>query len=183
VISGKILYPQFGFGSTLWHGGGIYIPVMPAPPGLIPPLPGGTVRKPPSPASEQYEHDHGKTNWVVTPSIEWDLKPVPARPNCDPGFNPKPYYGPGSDTMSADFMGGGAYNNPNFGLPSDGGGSFIGLGRFDSACNIPNDMQPSTPSGGLFGPDFGVEPFKDTPDNTFRTAVCAFSQAIWCQTA
>jgi hypothetical protein len=77
-------------------------------------------------------------------------------PDPDPHFNPKPNYGPGSDTMSADFMGGGAYNNPNFGLPSDGGGSFIGLGRFDSACNIPNDMQPSTPSGGLFGPDFGI---------------------------
>jgi hypothetical protein len=155
TISGKMFYPNHGFGAAMWQGG-IWLPFMPAPPGLIPPLPGGTVRTPPSSASEQYEHDHGKTNWVVTPSIEWDLKPVPARPNCDPGFNPKPYYGPGSDRMSADFMGGGAYNNPNFGLPSDGGGSFIGLGRFDSACNIPNDMQPDIPSGGLFGPDFGI---------------------------
>jgi hypothetical protein len=159
TISGKLFFPNHGFGAAMWQGG-IWLPFMPAPPGLIPPLPGGTVRKPPSSASEQYEYDHGKPNWVITPSIEWDLKPVPARPNIDPGFSPRnPLRGPGSDTMSADFMGGGAYNNPNFGLPSDGGGSFIGLGRFDSACNIPNDMQPSTPSGGLFGPDFGVGPW------------------------
>jgi hypothetical protein len=149
-ISGKMFCPNHGSGSMMWQGG-IWLPVMPAPPGLIPPLPG----TPKAPEKPKANNPHTEIN---APPVRLNPQPMPKGPypDPDPHFNPKPYYGPGSDRMSADFMGSSAYNNPNFGLPSDGGGSFIGLGRFDSACNIPNDMQPSTPSGGLFGPDFGI---------------------------
>ena len=43
------------------------------------------------------------------------------------------------------------YDNPQYRI-EDQGGMFTGIGRMHAACNVPNDMQPSTPPGGLFGP-------------------------------
>ena len=60
------------------------------------------------------------------------------------------------------------YNDPNYGLPSDGGGAFIGTGATTS-CIMPSPMQPATPVGGLFGPDsyapFWGNPGYTTPEN------------------
>ena len=82
----------------------------------------------------------------------------PTKPDIDPGFSPHMPFGPGSGSGSGfgwhgAMMMSAGYNDPNFGLPSDSGGSFIELGRMKAACNIPNEIQPAIPPDGLFGPD------------------------------
>ena len=88
--------------------------------------------------------------------------------NIDPGFDP--HWKPDIPSTLPDWAAG--YDNPNYGLPADSGGSFVGWGRFEVACNIPNDLQPSIPPGGLFGPEVPMpgwdDPeYKPPPDFTF----------------
>jgi hypothetical protein len=66
------------------------------------------------------------------------------------------------------------YNDPNYGLPSDAGGSFIGVGEM-TKCIMPLPIMPATPPGGLFGPDafvpFWGNPGYDTPPDISNPGV------------
>ena len=98
-------------------------------------------------------------------------KPKPGEPgwDMDPGFSPG-WLGPWSRGRWGRDKFPGGYGNPNYGL-GDQAGSFVGIGRMDAACNVPNDMQPSTPPGGLFGPGanpplWGNPGYSPPPDTT-----------------
>jgi hypothetical protein len=53
-------------------------------------------------------------------------------------------------------MGGGAYSDPSLGTGDPIGAATVGLGLMARMCNIPNEIQPAIPPGGLFGPDCPV---------------------------
>ncbi|MCD6218501.1 hypothetical protein J7L05_11700 [bacterium] len=134
-VAGRMLFPNSGMRSPYWSEGP-FLPFCPAPEGLIPDLRDGSGWDIPK-----------RGNIIRRP--DWHPRPNPGE--GAPDLSP-PEIDPGFDVGGAMLMPSG-YNNPNYGLPSDGGGAFIGMGRFDAACNIPNEMQPGIPPGGLFGPD------------------------------
>jgi len=178
TISGKVLFPNRGGWSSIIGGGfmmnGVTPPsggfiIGPAKPPVMPSIPDWTSPSPESP--------------FTPPSgtvIPWSPSPGPPPPNphgrldeLDPGFHPhfpRGPFGPGS-SITMDAMMSAGYNDPSFGLPSDAGGSFIGIGEM-TKCIMPLPIMPATPPGGLFGPDafvpFWGNPGYDTPpDITF----------------
>ena len=84
----------------------------------------------------------------------WDGPPE-AMPDPDPWFDPsyRPPLPWGRD---------GGYSHPRFGTGYPVGGAFTGLGRYERACHIPSEIQPSIPPPGLFGPD-GILPWDKFP--------------------
>jgi len=128
-----------------------------------------------------WNHGHAIMNpydpWLGAPEPD----PIPGfpLPDPDPWMDPtdprgKPPWwrapwwskGPGSSVgPGGDIMGGDGYNNPAWGIGDIPGGTFVGMDRFFAACNIPNDLQPAIPPGGLLGPD-GVAPWGRFPGYT-----------------
>ena len=112
----------------------------------------------------------GSDNMIPwTPDIPDNIPPAPRDPDpwMDPFYPGWRGMSPGSSITSGSMMSAG-YNDPNYGLPSDGGGAFTGTGAAPT-CIMPAPMQPSVPVGGLFGPDafmsFWGNPGYDTPPN------------------
>jgi len=66
------------------------------------------------------------------------------------------------ETKKEDLMGGEGFDNPAYGFGDTIGGSFAGFGRMTRACNIPNEIQPTTPPDGLLlrGLTLGTVPGK-----------------------
>ena len=139
------------------------LPFMPAP--FMPAIP----MDPPSPGPE-----------YPMPAIDFIPEPIPEAPpfkrrhpeDIDPGFTFPPHRpkgplpmpdwrGPGGSSNPEDFMGGEGFDNPEHGFGDTIGGSFAGFGRMTRACNIPNEIQPTTPPEGLFGPDHFISIWND----------------------
>jgi len=137
--------------------GGLFGPDAFMPPPFMPAIP----MDPPSPGPE-----------YPMPPIDFIPTPIPEPPpferrrpeDIDPGFTWPPHRpkgplpmpdwrGPGGSSNPEDFMGGEGFDNPEHGFGDTIGGSFAGFGRMTRACNIPNEIQPTTPPEGLFGPD------------------------------
>ena len=84
-----------------------------------------------------------------------DEPPNPWGPGgLDPGFEHPKFPIPGGGIRPVDIMGGGAYTDPSLGTGNPIGAATVGLGLMERMCNIPNEIQPAIPPGGLFGPDF-----------------------------
>ncbi len=80
-------------------------------------------------------------------------------PNPEP--TPEDFFGaPGDDHHGASMMSVG-YDDPSTGL-GNSVGAFVGIGQMTAICDIPNEIQPGVPGGGLFGPD-GIVPWGTMP--------------------
>jgi len=183
TISGKVLFPNRGGWSSIIGGG--FMMGSATPPslggiGTLGPLigyPGGSMMDPNAPSPEA---PFAPPSGTVIP---WSPQPGPPPPDphgrldeLDPGFHPhfpRGPFGPGS-SITMDAMMSAGYNDPSFGLPSDAGGSFIGVGEM-TKCIMPLPIMPATPPGGLFGPDafvpFWGNPGYDTPANITNPGV------------
>jgi len=159
--SGKVLMPNSGSGNPAW--GNMDVMVMRKEMPWSPPDslmgPGWRRKSPGSSASSRYMMGLDK-------EMPWS----PPDSLMGPGWRRK---SPGSSASSRYMMSAG-YNDPNYGLPSDGGGSFIGSGGAPT-CIMPMPMQPSVPVGGLFGPDafmsFWGNPGYDPPPDIFNPGI------------
>jgi hypothetical protein len=150
-VAGKMMFPNSGFRGPKW--GENMIPICRPPAWMLPPpLPG------PPPIGDYGPNPFiGGGGWPL-PTIPPDSPILRPKPDIDPGFEIHPPFGPGSGSGSGigwhgAMMMSAGYNDPNFGLPSDSGGSFIGTAICYAPCCIPPDIQPAIPPDGLFGPD------------------------------
>lgn len=149
-VSGKMMFPNSGLGSPMWHGD-IFLPYMPMP-DWMKPDPMMPTRKPDKFKLPAYKQVPRPTPGQDLPD---DWKPGNNH-NIDPGFDP--HWIPEIPSTLPEW--GAGYNNPSYGLPSGGGGSFM-ESTSEGGCNIPDDMQPGIPSGGLFGSDLPMPGWDD----------------------
>lgn len=155
--AGKVLFPKSGFGRPAWWNVDVMVARCPVPglPDLTPPAPGAP-----------FTPSGGWIPWSPNAPGPGDIPPRRRPEDLDPGFSPPfppGWFGPGTAITAGDMMSAG-YNDPNFGLPADGGGSFMGPSA-PTYCIMQEPIMPATPPGGLFGPDAYVPFWGNPPSN------------------